>query len=323
MNIALAVLAVACSLLVATPLMSEAEPRRYHIGVLQPTNGRSPLDDSLEQRMSDLGWVSGRTVTFTYKYSRGNAGLSAAARELVRAGVDVIVTAGTPASLAARDATATIPVVFYSVGDPVGVGLVSSLSQPAGNVTGISGITYQLGAKRLELLRGVVPEARLFGVLLNPTDPTASQVLQALKSGLHSGNLIVEAFYARRPAEINAAFLALRRRGVSGVLVQPDGMFWAHRTNIVKLATDLRLPVIYGFREDVDAGGLMSYGANMVAMQARAVAYVDRILRGVSPASLPVEEPTKFDFAINLKTAKQLGLAIPPALLLRADQVVE
>ena len=216
-----------------------------------------------------------------------------------------------------------IPIVFYSVGDPVGVGLVSSLSRPGGNVTGISGITFQLGAKRLQLLREVVPRARLLGMLLNSTDPTASQVFKALQNGIRSVSVSVEPFYAGRPSELDAAFRAIKRRGVGGVLVQPDGMFRAHRASIMKLAAEVRVPVIYGFRDDVDAGGLMSYGASISDMQARAVEYVDKILRGARPSELPVEEPTKIELAINLKTAKMLGLTIPPALLLRADQVIE
>ena len=318
-------LAIALVLAVVITTLGAAaqQGKRYHIGVLSPANGRTPLDDSLEKRLTGLGWMNDKHLTFSYRYSGVNDALPALAKELVRERVDVIITSGTPASLAARDATTTIPVVFYSVGDPVGVGLVSSLSRPGHNVTGISGITYQLGAKRLELLREVLPDARRLGMLLNSTDPTASQVFKALNDGIRATSVTVEPFYAARPSELGATFQAMKQRGVGGVLVQPDGMFWAHRADIVKLAADLRVPVIYGFREDVDAGGLMSYGASMSDMQARAAAYVDKILRGSRPSELPVEEPTKFELVINLKTAKALGLTIPPSVLGRADQVIE
>ena len=318
-------IATAAALLLVGTSSAEAQSgdKVHRIGVLSPTDGRNPSDDTLERRFDELGWVKGRNVSFSYRYSRVNDALPALAKELVQERVDVIVTSGTPASLAAKQATTTIPVVFYSVGDPVGVGLVSSLGRPGGNVTGISGITYQLGAKRLELLNQVLPEARLVGVLLNRTDPTASQVFGALKAGLGSAKVTVEPFYAGRPAEIDAALQAMKRDGVNGAMVQPDGMFWAQRPKIVKLAADLRLPTIYAFQEDVEAGGLMSYGASWLDMQAQAVTYIDKILRGSIPSGLPVMEPTKLELVVNVKTAKALGLTIPRSVLLRADRVVE
>lgn len=295
----------------------------YHIGLLFPTDGRSAFDDLLERRLADLGWLKGRNVRFSYRYSKVNDALPHLAKELLQEHVDVIATAGTPASLAAKHATTTTPIVFWSVGDPVGVGLVSSLGRPGGNVTGISGITYQLGAKRLEILKELLPDARLVGILLNRTDPTASQVLDALRRGFQIPNVAIEPFYAGRPAEIDAAFQAMKRRGVNAVVVQPDGMFWTQRPTIVKLTANLRLPAIYAFKEDVEAGGLVSYGASFFEMQAQAVAYIDKILRGVAPSGLPVQEPAKFELAININAARALTLAIPRSLMLRADQVVE
>lgn len=315
--------AAAVLLVFALAVEAQADGKVYGVGVLSPTEGRNPLDETLERRLGDLGWIKGRNVSFSYRYSRVNDALPALATELVQERVDIIVTSGTPASLAAKQTTTTIPVVFYSVGDPVGVGLVSSLGRPGGNVTGISGITYQLGAKRVELLKEVLPEARLVGILLNRTDPTASQVLGALKAGLGSAKVTVEPFYAGRPDEIESAFQTMKRHGVNGAVVQPDGMFWAQRPRVVRLAADLRLPTIYGFKEDVEAGGLMSYGASILDMQAQAVVYIDKILRGSIPSALPVQEPTKLELAINAKTAKMLGLTIPPSLLLRADRVIE
>jgi ABC-type uncharacterized transport system substrate-binding protein len=228
-----------------------------------------------------------------------------------------------PPASAAKRATATIPVVFSSVGDPVGVGLVATLGRPGGNVTGIGGVTYQLGAKRLEILKEILPEVRLVGLLLNRTDPTTSQILNALKQGLGSANVAIAPFHASRRSDIEAALQSMKRHGVNGVIVQPDGMFWAQRPAIVRLAAELRLPAIYAFKEDVEAGGLVSYGASLLDMQAQAAAYIDKVLRGTAPSGLPVQEPLKFELLINLKTAKALGLTLPPSLLLRADQVIE
>ena len=315
-------LVVAMSTVTMVPADAQ-QPRNVRIGALHGTGGRGPLDDIMEKRFGDLGWVSGRNATFVVRYGDTNDALPALARELVREQLDVILTSGTPASLAAKGATSTMPVVFYSVGDPVGVGLVASLGQPGGNVTGISGITYQLGAKRLELLTQLVPQTRLVGVLLNPTDPTVTRVFDALKRGVHGAKPALEPFYAGRPSELDGAFAAMKRRGVSGVIVQPDAMFWGQRATIVKLAAEARLPAIYAFREDVLVGGLICYGAPIGDMLEQAVGYADKILRGAKPSDLPVQEPTKLEFVVNAKTAKALGLTVPAALLLRADRVIE
>jgi putative tryptophan/tyrosine transport system substrate-binding protein len=316
-------LTVATLSICAAALGAKAEELK-RVGVLEATKRPNPFDDLFESRMRDLGWVNGKNVAFVYRATGGvNDTLPMLAKELVAERVDIILTSGTPGSLAARDATKTIPVVFWSVGDPVGVGLVRSLSQPGGNVTGISGITYQLGAKRLELLKEAMPGAKLIGMLLDSADTTAPQVFEALKGGVRSSTVSVEPFYVAHPSDLDPVFRKIKAESVDGVLVQPDGMFWTQRPTIVKLAADLHLPVIYGFREDVDAGGLMSYGADATNMLDNAVVYVDKILRGAKPADLPVQEARKLDLAINLKTAKALGLAIPPSLLARADHVVE
>ena len=283
----------------------------------------STYDNIFEKRMHDLGWVQGQNVTFVPCRADTNETTIECARKLVRDTVSIILTSGTPASLAAKQATTAIPIVFYSVGDPVGVGLVSSLARPGGNITGISGITYKLGAKRLELLLEIVPRARLIGVLLNRTDPTVDQVFSALRRGMGSANVRVEAFYVERASDIETVFQSMRRRGVGGALVQPDRMFWNARPRIVTLATESRVPTIYAFSEDVKAGGLISYGASFRDMQTQAIAYIDRILKGAKPADLPIQEPTKFELAINLNAAKVLGFTVPAALLLRADQVIE
>lgn len=315
---------IASGALLAAPLVARARKseRVYRIGLLLPRERRIPFDDRFEKLLGNLGWIKGRNVRFIYRYSKVNDRLPALARELVRERVDIIVTVGTPGSLAAKRATTTIPIVFYVVGDPVGVGLVSSLGRPGGNITGISGITYQLGAKRLQFLRELLPEARHFGFLLDRTDPTASQNLVWLKRGLGSAKLTIEPFYAERPGEIAPAFQSMRQHGVDGVLIMPDSQFYNERSHIVKLAADLQLPAIYPFKQFVEAGGLMSYSASALQMQAQSVAYVDKILRGSNPSALPVLDPTKLELEINLKTAKALGLTIPESVLLSADRVI-
>jgi putative ABC transport system substrate-binding protein len=236
------------------------------------------------------------------------------------------VAFGTPASFAARAATTTIPIVFVSVGDPVGVGLVPSLARPGGNITGISGLTLALTAKRLELLRELIPGMRNVALLLNPSDVTAERMAQAALAGAKRLNLKVDVFRAQEPAQLSQAFQAIKRSGVSAVLLQPDGMFWTYRDDIAKLAAASSLPAMYAFQEHVEAGGLMSYGASFSGgggMLAKCVEYVDRIFRGAKPADLPIQEPTDFDFLINQKAAKALGLAIPQALAVRASRIIE
>lgn len=317
--------AVALLLMFTAPIAAAAQSveKVARIGVLSPTDVRGPLDELFERRLADLGWLKGRNVVFIYRYSRVNDALPGLATELVQQGVDIIATTGTPASLAAQRATSSIPIVFSSVGDPVGVGLVATLARPGGNVTGISGITYQLAAKRLELLKEVVPKLRLVGLLLNRTVPTTSQIFEALKRGAGHSGVTINPFYAGRPSEIDVAFEAMKQIGVDAVMVQPDGMFWAQRPRIVRHAANLRLPAVYAFKEDVEAGGLMSYGASLVDMQAQAIVYIDKILRGAAPSGLPVQEPSSLELVVNLKAAKALAITVPQLLLLRADRVVE
>jgi putative ABC transport system substrate-binding protein len=313
------------ALLVALSLGVSAQSRK--VGILSPANPHNPVQDEFERRLAAAGWVPGKNVALLYRYADGkNDALAGLAAELVRERPDVIVVYGTPGSFAARKATQTIPIIFISVGDPVGVGLVPSLARPGGNITGISGVTLPLTAKRLELLRELIPGARNFALLLNPSDLTAERVANAALAGAKTMNLKVELFRAQRPAELADAFAAMKRSGASAVLLQPDGMFWTYRAEIAKLAAASGLPAMYGFQEHVLAGGLMSYGASFSGgggMLAKSVEYVDRILRGARPADLPIQEPTDFDFVINQKAAKELGLAIPQSLAVRANRVVE
>lgn len=312
--------ALLCSLAFAQPAMRK-------VGVLSPANDRNPVQLEFDRQLAKAGWVPGRNVALVYKHSGGNnQALPQLAAELVAERPDLIVTYGTPASFAAKAATSTIPVVFMSVGDPVGVGLVPALARPGGNLTGISGITLQLTAKRLELLRELMPGARNVALLLNSSDPTAPRVAAAGLDGAKSLNLNVNVFQAATPAELANAFDGIKRSGASAVLLQPDGMFWTFRQDIARHAAARALPAMYAFEEHVHAGGLISYGASFFGaggMLAKCVEYIDRIFKGAKPAELPIQEPTDFDLVINRKAAAELGLVLPPSLLVRATRVID
>jgi putative ABC transport system substrate-binding protein len=245
------------------------------------------------------------------------------AAELVRLKVDVIVAAPTPAALAAKNATGTVPIVGVSLTEPVGIGLIASLARPGGNVTGVS---YSVGAdifgKDLELLKEAVPKVRRVAVLSNPTSPAQPLTITNIKGAARSLGLQLQLVEARGPGDFDGAFAALARERVGALLVVTDPVFIPHRARLVNLAAKNRLPSIFTQRADVEAGGLMSYGPNFADMYRRAATYVDKILRGTKPADLPVEQPTKFELVINLKTAKALGLTIPPSLVQRADEVI-
>jgi putative ABC transport system substrate-binding protein len=317
----------AIMLLLALSLAASAQPVMRKLAVLSPANAYNPVEVELDRRLAAAGWVAGKNFTRSTRRAAGrNDQLPALAAELAGERPDAIVAFGTPASFAARAATTTIPIVFVSVGDPVGVGLVPSLARPGGNITGISGLTLALTAKRLELLRELIPGMRNVALLLNPSDVTAERMAQAALAGAKRLNLKVDVFRAQEPAQLSQAFQAIKRSGVSAVLLQPDGMFWTYRDDIAKLAAASGLPAMYAFQEHVEAGGLMSYGASFSGgggMLAKCVEYVDRIFRGAKPADLPIQEPTDFDFLINQKAAKALGLAIPQALAVRASRIIE
>lgn len=319
-------ISVACAVTLSYASDSVAQVLRK-VGLLSPATEKNPVQLEFDRRLAAAGWVPGKNVVIIYKSANGrNDALPALAAELVRESPDVIVTFGTPASFAAKAATTTIPVVFASVGDPVGVGLAPALARPSGNITGISGVTLALTAKRLELLRELLPGLRNVALLLNPSDPTADRVAEAGLAGARSLNLKVEIFHAARPADLGSAFEAIKQSGASAVLLQPDGMFWTFREDIARLAASKALPAMYGFAEHVAAGGLMSYGASFFGeggMLAKCVDYVDRILKGARPADLPIQEPTEFELVLNKGAAAALRLSIPQAVLLRASRVVE
>jgi putative ABC transport system substrate-binding protein len=274
--------------------------------------------DGLHER----GYVGGDSVAFEYRYANGQAArLPALAAELLALRVDVIVGVSTPVALALKNATKTTPVVFAAVGDPVGLGLVASLARPGGNTTGISNVSVTLSAKQLEILKQAIPRVSRVAVLVNPD--TLPLWLTETETGAQALQIEIQPYRVRDAARLPDAFSAIVRGQVDALMVLADVMFLRNRTRIAELARKAGLPTMFAFREHVEVGGFMSYGASIAEQVQRAATYVDRILKGTKPADLPVEQPTKFELVINLKTAKVLGLTIPPSVLVRADEVIE
>jgi putative ABC transport system substrate-binding protein len=275
------------------------------------------------QRLRELGWIEGRTIAIEVRWAEGrNERFAEIAAEFVRLKVDVIVTAGTAAVVAAKQATSVIPIVFAVAGDPVGTGLVASLARPGGNVTGLSLQAPDIAGKRLELLREVVPGLRRLAILANVGSPLAVLEIREVQATARTLGFEVATSEIRRADDIAPAFDALKGRG-DALYVVADPLVTTNRIRISALALGARLPTMHGQRENVEVGGLMSYGASYPGLHRRAADYVDRILKGAKPADLPVEQPTKFEFVINLKTAKALGLTIPPSLQGRADEIIQ
>jgi putative ABC transport system substrate-binding protein len=325
MMILRAVLAAAVVLdLLAAPLATPAQPpgKIARVGFLGDVP--SFIDDAFRQGLRELGYVEGRNIAIEHrapgwKYER----LPGLAAELVRLKVDVIVAASPPATEAAKQATSTIPIIFTVSGDPVAEGFVASLARPGGNLTGLATMGSELVGKQLEMLKAVAPKVSRVAVLQNPKQPSHAGAVRQAEGAARALGLQVQILEARNPSEIEAAFAAMTSQRAGGVLVLRDAEFRAHRAQIVGLAAKRRLPAVYGLREQAEAGGLIAYGASVPHNFRRAATYVDRILKGAKPADLPVEQPTKFELVINLKTARTLGLTIPPSLLGQADEVIQ
>ncbi len=313
--------------LLTAPPAADAQPPATvpRIGLLETGSlaARAPLWEAFRQAMRKLGYVEGQTVVFEARGADGNSErLAALAAELVRLRVDAIVTAATPAAQAARQATATIPIVMATGGDPVGLGLVGSLARPGGNVTGVTTLTVELSAKRLELAREVVPGASRFAILGDGTAASASSIRETQATAQVLG-VRLHAVSVRGPAELDGAFSTIARERPAVLLVTASAMFFGERRRLAELAVRHRLPTVCISRENAESGCLIAYGVDTAERFRRAAVYVDRILKGAKPADLPVEQPTKFELVVNLKTAKRLGLTIPPALVFRADQIVQ
>jgi ABC-type uncharacterized transport system substrate-binding protein len=275
------------------------------------------------QRLRELGWDEGRTIAIEYRWAEGrNERLAETAAELVRRKVDVIVTSATPPTVAAKQATSVIPIVFAAVGDPVGIGVVESLARPGGNATGLSLQQTDAAGKRLELLREVIPGLRRLAIMANSGNSSAELDMREAQSTARTLGLEAVALEVLRPEDIAPAFDTLKG-SVEALYVCGDPLTVTNRVRISTLALGARLPTMFGAREYVEAGGLISYGSNFLDLYRRTADFVDKILRGAKAADIPVEQPTKFDLIINLTTAKALGLDVPPSLLARADEVIE
>jgi ABC-type uncharacterized transport system substrate-binding protein len=319
--------AVAGAFLAPLAAMAQELGKIPRVGFLGPRTraDAAPFVDGFLQGLRERGWVDGKNVGLEYRFADGQYDrLPDLAAELVRLKVDVILAASSSPAVAARNATRTIPIVMGTSSDPVELGLVGSLARPGGNVTALTfSFDLEVVGKALELLKEIVPNVRRVAFLLNPANPGTKLAIKNVKSRAKSLGVQLQLLEARGPGEFETALEAMARERVGALLVAPDPIFGLHRTRLEDLVAKSRLPAMYGLREHTQAGGLMSYSVDIRDSFRRAAAYVDKILRGAKPADLPIEQPSKFELVINLKTAKALGLTIPPSLLARADQVIE
>jgi putative ABC transport system substrate-binding protein len=294
------------------------------IGVLAPTTCSHPNYLALREGLRALGYVEGQTIIIECREAAGRyERIEELAAELVRLKVDVLLTDGLLPARAAKQATKTIPIVMGTVGDPVGSGLVNSLARPGANITGLTLATAEMNTKRLEFLRAMAPESTRVAVLTNPGNPGAARGIRDTEAAARSLGLKLHVFEARGPEDLDRAFAGMLKEQAQAVVILPDPILFGQSTRIVALAAKHRLPAVGEARRFADAGGLMAYGPRIEENFRRAAFFVDKILKGAKPADLPIEQPTKFELVINLKTAKTLGLTIPQSLLLRADQVIE
>jgi putative ABC transport system substrate-binding protein len=311
----------------AAPLAAEAQQplKVAQVGIFAAGGPGFQADfEPFRQRLRELGYVEDQTLALVVRYAEGRAErYSEVAAELVRLRVDVIVVQGNVALAALKQATRTIPIVMAQIGDPVGAGFVASLARPGGNITGLSNMAEGVSAKWVELLKEVAPKATRLAVLLDPQNVAHANMWSEIQRAGRTLSVTPLAWEAPGPDEIERAFSALGTERIGAVIILPHPTALLHRSQIVGLLTKHRLPAIYPFRAFAEAGCLMTYGPNMADLWRRAADFVDKILKGAKPADLPVDQPTKFELVINLKTAKALGLTIPPSLLQRADQVIE
>jgi putative tryptophan/tyrosine transport system substrate-binding protein len=318
-----------CALLLALCSSVEAQQpgKIVRIGFLDNStaSGIAVFSEAFRQDLRKLGWIEGTNITIEYRFSEHKRErLPELAADLVRLNVDLIVTTGEPPALAAKKATTTIPIVMTNAVDPVGAGLVASLAQPGGNVTGLSALSPELNSKRLEILKDAVPKLARVGLLRGQGIGIASPQLKEIRPAAVALKLKLEEIETQFDAKgLESAFQTAKQKQVSAIMTITSSRFFAERKRIVELAGKYRLPAIYPEKGFVDEGGLMSYGADLDDLYRKAAIYVDKILKGAKPADLPVQQATKFEFIINLKAAKQIGLTIPPRVLERANQVIK
>jgi putative ABC transport system substrate-binding protein len=310
---------------IAWPLETRAQPAKVpRVGILTAAeSAKTPIFDAFRKGLRDLGYVEGQTIVLDFRFAKGDLdALPALATELVRLPVDVVVTDGNVATQAASSVTRTIPIVMGIVADAIASGLVTNAARPTGNVTGMTLGRIEQSGKRLELLKQAVPGIERVIVLVNPKAGTAQLQLRATEDAAKALGVQITTLSAGTPDELRALVPA-RLSGVDGLVVLADVVYWNHRATIIALAAAARAPALYPEREYADDGGLIAYGPNVPDSFRRAAAYVDRILRGAKPGDLPLDEASKFDFVINLRTARKLGLSLPPLFLARADEVIE
>src|SRR5262245_11704424 len=319
-----------CAMLFAlcTTASAQQPGKIFHIGFLDSSNasGSAVLIDAFRQELSKLGWIEGKNITIEYRFAEQKPErLPELAAELVHLKVDIIVTADTPAALPAKSATTTIPIVMALAGDPLGTGLVASLARPGGNVPGLASFSTELITKRLEILKDAIPKLVRVGLLRPPGASTVSELqLKELRPVALALKLELEEIKTQTDAKsLESAFQTVKQKQLGAIMTTTARSFFAERKRIVELAGKYRLPAIYFQKEFVDEGGLMSYGADYVYLYRRAAVYVDKILKGAKPADLPVQQATKFEFIINLKAAKQIGLTLSPEFLARANKVIK
>jgi len=327
-TLAMTSLGMALALLIAAPVAAESQPaKKYRIGFLGLSSAAdyAPNLQAFHQGLRDLGYEEGKNISIEFRWAEGHyERLPVLAVELVRLNPDVVVTHATPGIQAARQATTTIPIVMGVSSDPVRLGFVKSLARPGGNTTGVATLQSDLAAKRLELLKEVVPTLGRVAVLWNPTNPALREDLKQTELASVKLGVRLRSFeLVREPTSLETVFAAILRERPAGLIVVADSLAVTHSARIAEFAVRNRLPTMAGWRAFVTDAGLISYSADFLEGWRVAARYVDRILKGAKPAELPVEQPTRFDLAINLKTAKALGLTIPPSLLVRADSVVE
>jgi ABC-type uncharacterized transport system substrate-binding protein len=313
--------------LLTTPLISQAQHATHvpWLGLLMPgsASGYASRIEAFRHGLRDLGYVEGRTITLEYRFADGQANrLPALVAELVQLSVDVLVVDGTTAIRPAQHATKTIPIVMTVSGDPVGEGLVASLARPGGNITGLSSRAPEVSGKRLELLKEAVPTLARVAALWH-RDAPAGPYVKETQAAAQALGLHLHAFEVGNPDALEPAFAAMTRAHADALVVLPSGQIESHMRVVAELAMAHRLPTMFGGREGAEAGGLMSYGPYYADLYRRAATYVDKILKGTKPADLPVEQPTKFELVLNLKTAKALGITMPPSLLLLANEVIQ
>jgi putative tryptophan/tyrosine transport system substrate-binding protein len=309
----------------AWPLAAGAQQPAKVVGVLNlgPASAWSSRVAALRAGLRDLGWVEGKNIVLEFRWADNVDQLPRFAAELVRMNVDVIFAPSSTMVEPAHQATKTIPIVFSNHADPIGTGHVASLPRPGGNITGLSELATELNAKALEMLKDAVPQATRIGVLWNPTTPSQVPGLQSVKAAGERLGLTLHMVPAATVEDFDGAFVSMARENVAAVFVVPAPIQVMHRARLAELALKHRLPTMFESKENVEAGGLMSYGADRNDLSRRAALYIDKILKGAKPADLPVEQASKYQLVINLKTAKALGLELPPSLLARADEVIE